>query len=56
MKKYRIREGSIAAKVVAIDSKLSNSAWGIVVMGICGLIIGGIFAYGMNEIHPLFQP
>lgn len=54
MKKYRIREGSIAAKVVELDNKLNNSAWGVVVMGICGLLIGGIFAIGMNDIHPLF--
>lgn len=54
MKKYRIREGSIAAKVIALDSKLNNSPWGIVVMGVFGLILGGIFAIGMNDIHPLF--
>lgn len=54
MKKYRIREGSIAAKIIAMDNKLQNSAWGVVLMGIFGLILGGIFAIGMNDIHPLF--
>lgn len=54
MKKYRIREGSIAAKVVAIDNKLNNSFWGVVTMAAVGLIIGGLFAVGMNDIHPLF--
>lgn len=54
MKKYRIREGSIAAKVVAFDNKLNNSFWGAVAMAIVGLVIGGMFALGMNEIHPLF--
>ena len=54
MKKYRIREGSIAAKVVAFDNKLNNSFWGVVAMVIFGLILGGIFAIGMNDIHPLF--
>lgn len=54
MKKYRIREGSIAAKVIALDNKLNKSAWGVVAMGIFGLILGGIFAIGMNDIHPLF--
>lgn len=54
MKKYRIREGSIAAKAAAFDNKLNNSFWGVVAMGIFGLILGGIFAIGMNDIHPLF--
>lgn len=54
MKKYRIREGSIAAKIIALDNKLQNSAWGVVMMGIFELILGGIFAIGMNDIHPLF--
>lgn len=54
MKKYRIREGSIATKVIALDNKLTKSAWGVVAMGIVGLILGGIFAIRMNAIHPLF--
>lgn len=55
-KKYRIRKGSLAAKVIALDNRLNDSAWGLVAMGVLGLIIGGIFAYGMNLVHPLFQP
>lgn len=53
-KKYIIKENGLLDKAIKMDHKLSNSTWGVVAMGIFGLIIGGVFAVGMNEIHPLF--
>ena len=52
MKKYRIRDNSIAAKALDLENKINNSAWGVVIMGIFGLMLAGIFAWGMNEVHP----
>lgn len=53
MKETRIRKGSIADYALRISWKIDHSAWGFVVVAIFGLMLGGIFALGMNEIHPL---
>lgn len=51
---YKLIEGKPAWKMVRLLEKLDNSpilCWAIVI--ITGLALGGIFAMGMNEIHPL---
>lgn len=54
MVKTRIRPGSIADKVIRIDEHADSSAWGVIVMGICGLLLAGMFGVGLNDIHPLY--
>lgn len=55
MKKYRIREGSIADMFLRAESKLNNSTpLALIAISLIGLALGAIFGIGMNEIYPLW--
>lgn len=52
---YRLVEGKPAHKVVTAMNKIDrNNPLCIALMCAAGLLLGGLFGVGLNEIHPLF--